>query len=88
MPATNAAVEREACPVPFSVPLPMELVPSRKTTVPVGVPPVPVTVAVNVTDCPAVEGLSEETTLVLEGCPTTVCVTTAEMLPAEFASPE
>ena len=35
---------------PLSVPDPNVVAPSRNVTVPVGVPPVPVTVAVNVTD--------------------------------------
>lgn len=69
VPTTSAAVEMEALPAASRVPLPMEEVPSKKTTVPVGVPPAPVTVAVNVTDCWAVEGLSEETTLVVEVWP-------------------
>ena len=40
--------------------------PSRNTTVPVGVAPVPVTVAVNVTACPTVDGLLEEVSAVVE----------------------
>lgn len=51
LPTTSAAVEMVAVPVASSVPLPMDVAPSRKVTVPVGVPPVPVTVAVNVTVC-------------------------------------
>ena len=39
---------------------------SRNTTAPVGVPALPVTVAVNETDCPAVEGLREATRAVVE----------------------
>ena len=66
VPTTSDAVEIEALPAASRVPLPMEVVPSKKSTVPVGVPPVPVTVAVKVTDCPAVEGLSEETKLAVE----------------------
>ena len=42
-------VSRVALPA-VSAPEPSEAVPSRNVTVPVGVPPVPVTVAVNVTD--------------------------------------
>jgi hypothetical protein len=87
VPATSAEVEREACPA-FNVPLPIEVAPSRKITVPVGVPPVPVTVAVNVTVCPAVDGFTEEITVVLEVRPWTTCVNTSEMLLEEFASPE
>jgi len=66
--ATSAEVEIEAWPA-FKVPLPIEVAPSKKITVPVGVPAVLVTVAVNVTVCPAVDGFSEEATTVLEGWP-------------------
>jgi hypothetical protein len=38
--------------------------PSKKVTPPVGVPAALVTVAVNMTDCPKVDGLSDETTCV------------------------
>ena len=52
--------------------------PSVKVTVPVGVP-VPGaftdTVAVNVTDCPTVEGFTELVTLVLVAACVTVCMT-------------
>ena len=41
----------------------IEAAPSRKSTVPVGAPADPETLAVNVTLCPAVEGFAEETTL-------------------------
>jgi hypothetical protein len=43
----------------------MEVAPSRKLTVPVGLPVAPVTVAVKVTVCPAFEGLADETRLVV-----------------------
>ena len=53
------------------VPLPIEVVPSTKLTVPDGVPePVEVTVAVNVTDCPAVDGFAEEVSAVVVGVET------------------
>lgn len=67
VPETSAEVESEAWPA-FNVPLPIEVAPSKKTTVPVGVP-VPLTVAVKVTDCPAVEGFKSEITEVLVGWP-------------------
>jgi hypothetical protein len=38
---------------------------SLNATVPVGVPTVDVTVAVNVADCPCVEGFGDEVTLVV-----------------------
>jgi hypothetical protein len=51
--------------VPDNVPVPMAVPPSRKVTVPVGVPPVDVTVAVNVTDWPITDGFGEEVTVVV-----------------------
>jgi hypothetical protein len=64
--------------------------PTRNVTVPVGVPGEPeVTTAVNVTCCPAMEGLSDELTLVVVGelGATTFCVTDDDELASEFTSP-
>src|SRR5262249_19235516 len=56
-------------------------------TVPVSVPAgVGVTVAVNVTDCPTLAGLSEEVSAVVV-VPLTVCVRAADVLAAKLASP-
>ena len=85
-PMDSAVVEKMAWPA-LSVAVPRVVVPSRKATVPVGVP-VAVTVAVKVTACPAVEGFSEEVTEVVVGWPITVCVSAAEVLPAKVLSPE
>ena len=41
------------------------VLPSIKVTVPTGVPPLEVTVAVKVTDCPKTEGLGDELTVVV-----------------------
>ena len=60
-----------ACALPFSNVLPQPLIvvpPSLKFTVPVGVPeppPLTLTVAVSVTDCPNTEGLTDELTVVV-----------------------
>ena len=65
MPTTNAEVVNVAMP-PLSVPVPMGLPPSRKVTVPVAVPEPGTTadtVAVNVTDWPNTEGLTDEVTV-------------------------
>jgi len=45
-------------PLPFRLPEPIPVVPSRKVTFPVGVPAAEVTVAVNVTDWPKPDGLA------------------------------
>jgi hypothetical protein len=53
----------------FSVPVPMVVPLSLNVTVPVGVPVLPVelsaTVALNVTDAPELDGLDEETSVVV-----------------------
>jgi hypothetical protein len=51
-------------------------------TVPVGVPALLVTVAVNVTDCPTVEGFTDDVTAVVVVTGFTVCVSTGEVLVA------
>ena len=68
-PAVSAEVVKVATP-PLSVPVPSVLAPSLKVTVPVAVPDpgeATATVAVNVTDCPNVDGLllDESTAMVL-----------------------
>ena len=66
-PTVSAAVENFAVP-PLSGDVPRIVEPSRKVTVPVGVPePLGVTVAENVTDCPKVEGFDEEVIVVVVG---------------------
>ena len=57
-------VEKDATPDPLSTPVPIGVAPSRKVTVPVGIPTpgaIALTVTVNVTDCPGVLGLTDET---------------------------
>ena len=66
-PAPSVVLVNVATPLAFSVPLPRTAVPSRKVTVPVGVPmpAVAVTVAVNETAWPNTDGLGEETNTVV-----------------------
>lgn len=61
LPRDSADVVNAACPL-LSVPSPSMEEPSKKLTVPVGVPPFEATVAMNVTDWPNVEGFTEEVT--------------------------
>jgi hypothetical protein len=56
----KALVLNVATPLPLSVPEPICVAPSKKFTVPPGVPPDEVTVAVKVTDWPNVEGFGLE----------------------------
>jgi hypothetical protein len=68
LPTARADVVKVATPAPLSVPAPIGLPPSRKVTVPVGVPAPGATgetVAVNITDWPETEGLTDEVTAVV-----------------------
>ena len=83
----NEVVAKVATPLPLRLPVPSVVMPSRKVTVPVGVPPpVPVTVELNVTDCPLTDGLSDDVTVVVVGFSTT-CVSARDVLPEKFESP-
>ena len=76
-----------------SVPVPSEIVPFLNVTVPLAVPDVAgLTVAVNVTDCPETEGLTDDTRLVDVAASVPpplviVSVNTGDVLPVKFASP-
>jgi len=72
-PTDRDAVLKVATPE-ASAPVPNCVAPSLKVTVPVGVPPAPLTVAVNVTVCPADDGLAEEASVVVVEFVTTVSV--------------
>ncbi len=63
-PAVNAVVLNVAV-VPDKVPFPRFVVPSKKVTLPVGVPDATETVAVKVTFWPTVDGFADEVTAVL-----------------------
>jgi hypothetical protein len=89
VPAFSADVLNVAT-FPLSVPVPNDVVPSMKVTVPVGVPApgdTTLTVAVNVTDCPNTEGLSEEVTDVVVSALFTVWGAGADVLPLKLPSP-
>ena len=73
---------------PLNVALPSDVVPSLKTTDPVGVPVVKdLTVAVKVTEAPCFDGFSEEVTELDVPALLIVCVSTAEVPPVKFESP-
>src|ERR1022692_3691346 len=78
VPTDNAEVLKVACP-PLSVPTPIDEPPSLKVTMPVA--RVEDTVAVNVTDAPSVEGLSDETSEVVVVALFTTCDSVPEVLP-------
>src|SRR2546425_13215206 len=83
-PLVSADVTYVATPA-VRAPVPSVVVPSLKVTVPVGVP-LPVTVAVKVTDWPSVDGFALEVTAVVV-TRFTVCVSGADVLPAKEAAP-
>lgn len=62
--------------------LPRVAAPSRKVTDPVGVPPTPTMVAVNVTVVPATTGLADEVTVVVVASPVMIWAITGEVLAA------
>ena len=91
MPTANAEVVNVAIP-PLSAPVPIGLPPSRNVTVPVGVPAPGATgetVAVNVTDWPNTDGLTEEVTVVLVSALLTTCglPVSDPVLPLKLPSP-
>ena len=61
----SVEVVNVAWPEPLSAEVPRVVVPSLNVTVPVGVPPLEVTVAVNVTDWLKTDGLADELTVVV-----------------------
>jgi hypothetical protein len=86
VPTAKEEVLNAACAFAPSVPVPICVIPSKNTTVPVAVP-LPVcglTVAVNVTDCPNVAGFAEDATAVEVGV-STVSVSAVEVLAANPA---
>jgi hypothetical protein len=88
LPVASALVVNVAAAEAFNAPVPSVVAPSLNVTLPVGVPAiVEVIVAVNVTDCPNVDGLTDEMTAVTVAGKFTDCVTVFEVLAAKFASP-
>jgi hypothetical protein len=80
-------VEIVATPPALSVPVPRGVAPSKKLTVPVGVPAGLVTVAAMVTGAPNVEGFGEAATAVELVALLTACETAEETEPLKLGSP-
>ena len=86
-PAASVVVDTLAVP-PDTLADPKFLVPALKITDPVGAPVVlDVTVAVNVTDCPLVDGFCDDATVVIVAALFTTSDSAADVLPACVASP-
>ncbi|WP_338832586.1 hypothetical protein [Bradyrhizobium sp. 27S5] len=58
-----------------------------KVTIPVGVPLAPVTVAVKVTDCPALLGFAEDVSVAVEDVTLTFWVSADDVEPVKLVSP-
>src|SRR6266852_5952465 len=78
LPTLSTVVVNVATPLPLSVAVPIGFAPSVKVTDPFGVPKPLFTVAVKVTACPNVLGLSEEVSVVVVATRATVRVAVAE----------
>jgi hypothetical protein len=88
VPTVSIDVVKVATPMLFNVPLPSVFVPSRKVTIPVGVPEVlDAIVAVNVSGAPLDAEAAELISAAVVAAGVMVCVTAAEVLPAKFALP-
>jgi hypothetical protein len=90
-PAVMVAIWMVATPEPFTAPLPRETLPSKKVTVPVGVPEVAVTVEVRVTAWAVVAGFGEAVSDAVDAVfapALTVTVVALEAPGAYFESPE
>ena len=86
-PPERIEVDSVAVP-PERVAVPSVVVPFLKVTVPVGVPNAPAeAVAVKVTACPRVEGLSEEVTLVFVAVAFVTSDNPADVLPVQVVLP-
>lgn len=86
-PAVRAEVDKVAWPVISSVAAPRLAVPSWNETFPLGVPTVLPTVAVKVTETPALTGFAEAETVVVVAAGTTDCASTADVLVEKVAVP-
>jgi hypothetical protein len=87
VPAARVLSVREACPEPFREAVPRVVEPSRKVTVPVGVVPAPVTVAVRVMEVPTEAGFSDEVSDVVVAAGVTLSVRVGDWLGAFRGSP-
>jgi hypothetical protein len=91
VPTVSAAVVKVPTPLPFRVPVPSAVVPSRKVTVPVGAPVVlDLIVAVNITGVPLDAEAAELTNtavVAVGGAAVMVSVTAGEVLPVNLESP-
>src|SRR5258708_1762135 len=84
LPTVNNEVLKVATPLPLRPPVPRLMMPSKKVTVPPGVPPGEGTVAVDVTDCPSPDGFRLDDRAVEVENGLTVWVSVEEVLPPKL----
>jgi hypothetical protein len=87
VPRPNDGVVRVATPLAFNVPVPRLRLPSKNCTVPPGIPPELVTVAVIVTGAPCGAGLREDVATEVVVARVTVSVNVPDRLPPLNKSP-
>jgi len=87
LPAESAAVVKAAAPEPLTVAVTSDVVPSKKVTVPVGVPAELATDAVKVTEPAKMLGLLFEATAVALAALFTVCASVLLVDALKFAPP-
>ena len=82
LPTVSEVIEQVATPVPkaWALQVPMVVAPSLNATLPVGVPPADVTVAVNTTGAPKVVLATLEVSTVVEAAAVTLCARAVELL--------
>src|SRR5260370_38840587 len=89
--AASDEVVDAAVPLPLSASVPSCVLPSAEVTCPVGVPApgeFTLTVAVNVTDCPTVDGVADEATIVVRPACLTVGVTASRLAADVVSTPK
>jgi hypothetical protein len=85
-PTVSAEVESDAAPLESGI-VPREVAPSKKVTLPVGVPEPALTCALNVTDCPNTDGFRVEATVAVVPACCTDWERTVDVLEAWLESP-
>ena len=84
VPTVKVEVVKAACPLAMAT-VAMVVAPSLNVMLPVTVEGA--TVAVNVTDCPEIDGFTPETTVVVVDAWVTTCETAVDVLVVKLASP-
>ena len=84
-PAASEEVVRVAVPDPLRVPVPSDVAPSKKVTLPAGTPLPLVTVAVKTTEAPGFAGLALDASAVVVACAGSAVISTESMEKARLS---